>query len=228
MRKLETRFSNFSDGGETPLMKGIITGNAITYGEKSTIAGAFKETFSPGCFGQYSDVMVNIQHQKTKPVARQGAGLVLHDDEKALRAEIDLTGTPLGLEARSMIDKGLLRGLSVEFYPDDEVWEGHSRIVKAAELKAISIVDKPAYAGSTIEEMRSYVPWLEERQGSSFGLLPLVLAQVQVLNQQHDLAIQRYLAQKQDLIERQIASKTYRDNLVRILQNLGGNRWLLV
>ena len=215
-------FGEFSRDGASP---GSIKGKVVCYSETALIGGQFEERFESGCFGEISDVLVNIQHQRTKPVARQGEGLELVNSETILSASVDLDGTPNGEECRAMIDKKILRGFSSEFVCNVDEWNGNKRVIKEAELCGIGIVDKPAYCGSTIDEIRQFAPWYEERQDAS-TLLPLVLGQVSIKNSNHELAIQRYLKRFRDLIERQIQSPSYRSQLVDTLNSLGGNRWL--
>ena len=214
-------FGSFSLGGSS----GSIKGKVICYGESALIGNQFEERFQSGCFGSITDCLVNIQHDRKRPVARQGNDLILNNSDSLLEATIDLTGTPLGEECRAMIDKNILRGLSAEFICEIDEWAGSKRIIKEAELCGIGIVDKPAYAGSTIQEIRECAPWYEARQGIE-TLLPLVISQVSIKNSNHELAIQRYLQRFRDLIERQIKSPSYRTQLVNTLNSLGGNRWL--
>ena len=214
-------FGSFSLDGSS----GSIKGKVVTYGEAALIGQQFEERFESGCFGEISDVLVNIQHDRKRPVARQGESLSLTNSDTTLSAIVDLTGTPLGDECRAMIDKKILRGLSAEFITSEDEWNGNKRIIKEAELCGIGIVDKPAYCGSTIEEIRQFAPWYEERQDAT-TLLPLILSQVQIKNRQHEQQIQIYLKQKRSIIERQIHSPTYRNALVQILNNLVGQRWL--
>ena len=166
-------FGSFSLGGSS----GSIKGKVVTYGEAAKIGNQFEERFQSGCFGEITDVLVNIQHDRKRPVARQGHDLILNNSDSLLEATIDLTGTPLGEECRAMIDKNILRGFSSEFVCKVDEWNGNQRVIKEAELCGIGVVDKPAYCGSTIDEIRHAAPWYEERQDAS-TLLPLVIGQV--------------------------------------------------
>ena len=215
-------FGSFSRDGASP---GSIKGKVVTYGEPALIGNQFEERFDSGCFGEITDVLVNIQHDRKRPVARQGNDLILDNSETSLLATIDLTGTENGKEARAMIEREILRGFSSEFVCNVDEWNGNQRVIKEAELCGIGIVDKPAYCGSTIDEIRQFAPWFEERQDAS-TLLPLVLGQVSIKNSNHELAIQRYISRFRNLIEKQIQSPSYRSQLVNTLNSLGGNRWL--
>lgn len=139
----ERRFVEFRATSE-----GVITGTAIRYGDEARI-GDFTERFEPGAL-RFGDVMVNVMHQREKPVARTGAGLSLVDTPTALEARIELPDTSYGREARELVTAGILRGLSIEFTNPRDVWEGRARIVKEATLRAIGLVDMPAYPDSVI------------------------------------------------------------------------------
>lgn len=79
--ELEQRFAEFRVEGN------VITGTAIRYGDEAAF-GEFRETFVPGSI-DFDDVILNLQHQRSAPVARTGAGLVLTDNPQSLsiRAE---------------------------------------------------------------------------------------------------------------------------------------------
>lgn len=138
----ERRFVEFRADGDA------ITGVVVRYGDTATF-GQWSERFEPGAL-EYSDVVVNLQHDRGKPVARIGAGLTLSDSKAALEARIAAPDTVYGREAKELIGAGILRGLSMEFRAIEERMEDRTRIVSRAELVGIGIVDRPAYAESTI------------------------------------------------------------------------------
>ena len=139
---LERRFVEFRQVGAA------IEGTAIRYGDVAQI-GDFGERFEPGSL-TYADVVVNIQHDRSKPVARIGAGLELRDSSAALLASIDPPDTVYGRELRELLSARILRGLSLEFRTAKERWEGAVRVVQGAELVGIGVVDRPAYPDSQI------------------------------------------------------------------------------
>lgn len=128
---------------------GQLGGVVIRYGNHAQIGG-FSEEFAPGAFGQPEDVILNLQHQRAKPVARMGAGLMLQDSPQDLRAHVDLPDTVHGREARELVDANILRGFSVEFSVAKETWTGDHRCVQEATLHGIALVDRPAYSDSQI------------------------------------------------------------------------------
>lgn len=145
-----------SDDGST------ITGIAIPYGEPARI-GDFTEIFVPGSV-TFADVIANRQHDRQKPLARTGAGLVLTDATDALRARIELPDTTDGRDVRELVRTGVLRGLSAEFRAIEETWEGDTRTIRAATLTGLAVVDRPAYGGASITEAREALEYLTERR----------------------------------------------------------------
>ena len=142
----EFRFVEFRDAGE-----GRIEGTVVRYGSFAELGGGLRERFAPGSI-LHSDVIANIQHERSKPVARTGAGLTLADSPAELRASIAMPDTAYGREARELVKAGILRGLSMEFLTRQESWEGSERTILSADLVGIGIVDRPAYPDSVIAE----------------------------------------------------------------------------
>ena len=134
-----------------------VEGTLVPYGQRAKIID-FEETFSPGCFGDSinNDIICSIQHQRTRPIARtNGAGLTLKDSSTELRATVSLSGDmQFSREAAAMVKGKLLQGFSVEFRAVKDNWQGGLRTISEAIILGCSLVDKPAYAGSTIDEIR--------------------------------------------------------------------------
>ena len=79
-------------------------------------------------------------------------------DPEDLKAEFDLPDTQNGHDAAELIDRGILRGLSVEMSvpPDGQTWRMENgvslRTIHKAKLHGLGIVDSPAYVGSLISQ----------------------------------------------------------------------------
>ena len=140
--KTEFRFIEFRNEGDT------ITGPVMVYGSEARF-GDWREVFEPGSL-KFDDVIVNIQHDRSKPVARTGAGLELRDSSKALDARISLPDTVYAREARELVNTNILRGFSVEFLASKERMEGRTRVIEEAKLYGFGLVDRPAYDESRI------------------------------------------------------------------------------
>lgn len=135
---------------------GRIEGIAVPYNSPGTVAD-FTERFVPGSV-TFRDVILNVQHDRKRPLARtDGGGLELRDGPDALRARIDLPDTADGRDAQELIRRGVFRGLSVEFRAIRDSWQGRERTIHEAELSGLAIVDRPAYAGATVAEIREAV-----------------------------------------------------------------------
>ena len=149
----ERRFVEFRADGED------LVGTVVRYGDRASIAGEWTETFAKGSLKVAADVIMNLQHDRSQPVARTGAGLTITDTGSSIEARVRLPDTVYGRQARELVDSKILRGLSVEFRSKKDKWEGRNRTVLDAEMLGVAIVDRPAYPGSTIaqrfEEMRS-------------------------------------------------------------------------
>ena len=138
--------------------KRMITGTVMVYGDRADIAGIFKESFMPGAF-EHSDTILNLQHQRTKPVSREGAGMVLDGGGNKLSMRAEIAKTRDGDEAIELVQARILQGLSVEFRAIDEEWhrDGAERIIRRAKLSGLALVDRPAYPQSSVDIRQAYM-----------------------------------------------------------------------
>ncbi len=120
----------------------------------SEIAPAFGKRIEPGAFGDVGqvDAILNLQHDRRRPLARSGAGLDLVDTAENLQVRAELPDTTDGNDALTLVKAGVLRGLSAEFF----VREAHTspegvEVVTGAELVGVGLVDRPAYPSATVE-----------------------------------------------------------------------------
>ena len=145
---MERRYAELRQEGRRLL------GTAIRYGEIATLPFGH-ERFEPGAFAPLSDVILNVQHDRGRPLARTGGGgLMLHDDPTELRIEASLPDTQVGNDTLSLVKAGVLRGLSIEFQATEERMDGNVRIVQRARLSGVAVVDSGAYPGSVVEARR--------------------------------------------------------------------------
>ena len=151
---IERRSIEFRFEGDT------IEGTLVRYGDTAKIVD-FSETFKAGCFGDsiHNDLIVSLQHQRQSPVARTGAGLELKDSPLELRAIVNLSSSmQFSRECAAMVKGKILKGFSVEFQSVKDEWSDGLRIIHEAVLRGLAIVDRGAYAGSTIDEIRENCP----------------------------------------------------------------------
>ncbi len=138
--KLEKRFYEVTQSGRT------VTGNLVTY-NKVYRQGDYTETFLSGCSGDLtdSDLICTLHHKRDRIVARSGGGLEVTDTPESLTAVVNLDPTlPDGKNAIDLLERKLIRGLSVEFYSVDAGFSERHREVRKAELVGFSLVDRPA------------------------------------------------------------------------------------
>ena len=101
-------------------------------------------------------MLCNIQHDRTRPLARLGHGLTLTDSRTELRARIELPDTVEGRDTRILVEAGVLTGLSAEFRAVREDWPAPDRrVIHEAELRGLAIVDDPAHQSALIAEVRA-------------------------------------------------------------------------
>ena len=149
---IEYRYAEFDDSDGRTLL-----GTVVRYGDISTATPVGAEQFLSGVFGdvQGLDTILNMQHDRTRPLARTGGGgLVLTDSDERLRIEATLPETRDGDDALELVEKGVLRGFSTEFISRQETDRNGVRSISQAALPGIALVDKPAYEGSIIAEIR--------------------------------------------------------------------------
>lgn len=130
-----------------------LVGTAIRYGSiAQTLHGP--ERFERGAFGdvQGIDAILNVQHDRRKPLVRTGGGgLTLSDSATALRIVAELPKTQESNDALTLVRNRVLRGLSIEFKALRERVENGIRVISRAALVGIGLVDRPAYQDSLVE-----------------------------------------------------------------------------
>lgn len=137
----------------------VLEGVVVRYGDTADIGGWFAERFEAGSI-ERRDPTMNVQHDRGRLLAREGAGLSFTEAGPELLARADLPNTRIADDALELVNAGLLRGLSMEFVVRAEEWDETGdvplRTIQRAELHGLAVVDKPAYAQSTLaREARS-------------------------------------------------------------------------
>ena len=130
----------------------VLEGVAITYRAVARLPFG-RERFLPGAFGDAArlDVVLNVQHDRRRPIARTGGGgLRLVDSEQSLSIHADLPESRDADDVLSLVRSKVLRGLSIEFLPVTEGLVDGIREIARARLSAVAVVDRPAYTGSQV------------------------------------------------------------------------------
>lgn len=128
-----------------------VRGVAIKYGDAARLPGGRRERIEAGAFGNVTDAILNRQHDRGRPLARQPDTLTIIDTAESMRIEARIVDTVDGRDARELIRAGVLTGLSVEMHVESERMDGDMRIVERARLVGVAIVDRPAYEESLID-----------------------------------------------------------------------------
>ena len=140
--------------------KRLLEGTALVYGDVARTVGG-EESFEAGAFGNVDaiDMLLNLQHDRRRPLARTGGGgLLLTDSPERLQISATLPNTQDADDALELVDKRVLRGLSIEFMTLRRRQEGVRTIIRSARLGGLGLVDIPAYKGSTVEARAGEVP----------------------------------------------------------------------
>lgn len=136
-----------------------LTGTVIRYGSVGVPgAVAFSEEFARGAFARQlgkrehpEAVMLNVQHDRRRPIARWPGTMALTDGPDALRMVAVLPETRDADDVLALVRSGVMVGLSVGFVADSDRMQGDRRIVERATLDHIAVVDRPAYQTSTVD-----------------------------------------------------------------------------
>ena len=137
-----------------------IVGTAIQYGDRAEISPGIMETFLPGSLS-WDDVLLNRQHDRRVALARTGGGgLVLTADERGVHFRAELPDTQDARDTRALVASGVLRGASIEFHALSERMEADVRVIEAARLSGIAVVDSAAYQGSSVQARARFNPWI--------------------------------------------------------------------
>lgn len=117
------------------------------------------EEFAPSAFLEslrHRDVRFLAHHDMGRPIARMSAGsLRLREADDGLHFEADLPDTGDGRDLATLIDRGVISGVSIGFRPTETEHttapDGRNlQIHHAADLYEVSAVTWPAYTTTTI------------------------------------------------------------------------------
>ena len=137
-------------GGEVRLSGRTLAGPVLVYGD---VAPGHRERIEAGAFAPVPGVPLNIQHDPGLVVLEAGA-YELTDGPAALELRAEL---PESSAAVRLVQRGALRGYSVEFRALEAGDVGGVRVVRRAELLGVGLVDTPAYPRSR-PELRCALP----------------------------------------------------------------------
>ena len=147
----------------------------MVYGARATVIAPdgriVREEFRAGAFRDYLEAYqtrLNLAHDASVTIATTGGGagqlgaLELFDSAEELRMVATLPpGEPFDQALRLVAD-GSTAETSVEFRAIDQRFEGDHRIIEAATLPGVALVDAGAYRGAV--EVRKAAPVAPRRR----------------------------------------------------------------
>ncbi|MEM9752552.1 MAG: HK97 family phage prohead protease [Planctomycetota bacterium] len=138
---------------------GKLRGYALLFGVLSNDRGGYRARFAPGSirFAAGGDVRCLYGHSEMALLGRVSSGtLMLEQDDKGLKFEIELPDTTVGRDVAELIRRGDIRGCSFGIWNITEsTWnvEGGEEIrdYGEVELDEITITGNPSFPQSMVE-----------------------------------------------------------------------------
>jgi HK97 family phage prohead protease/HK97 family phage major capsid protein len=145
MTEMETRSFEIRLDAETR----EVTGLAVPYGSTADIGGVYREAFSPGAIRSVEDVKLFWQH--SEPIGKIIEG---RDTEAGFEIRAKISDTPRGNEAYTLLKDNVINKFSVGFVPVEQTRDGDLVTRTLVDLKEVSLVSFPAFAGASVAEVR--------------------------------------------------------------------------
>ena len=118
-----------------------LSGEVVRFGVATETGSYGRLAFTAGCFGSPpAAVPLCLQHDTAREILPAEA-VHLADDGRVLRVACEL---PAAGAAAKLVERRRLQGFSLSATPTDERREGATRVVLAATLDEISLVDEPS------------------------------------------------------------------------------------
>ena len=132
-----------------------LSGVALPYGQAGNVQGRRHPVkIMAGAFGDVgkADVVLNVQHDATRPLARTtGDTLTLTDAKEHLAMTADLPDTRDAQDTVALVASGVLAGLSIEADPVQSHMADGVEVVTRARLTGLAVVDRPAFQDTTVQ-----------------------------------------------------------------------------
>ena len=145
MTELETRSFEVRLEADTREVVGL----AVPYGQVADIGGMYREQFVPGSIRSVEDVKLFWQH--SEPIGKILEG---RDTEEGFEIRAMISDTPRGQEAYTLLRDGVINKFSVGFMAVEQTREGDLVTRTLVDLKEVSLVSFPAFAGASVSEVR--------------------------------------------------------------------------
>ena len=147
MDEIEYRFAKIDPpAGDSRILEGTV----IRYGDIGH--GDYgPERFTPGSLEVNPDIILRVQHDRGRPIARTPDSLKLENSNEALTLRAEVPETREGSDALVAVRKNILQGLSLEFRQAKFTMQGGIRTITSALVTGVGLVDKPSFEGSKVE-----------------------------------------------------------------------------
>jgi HK97 family phage prohead protease/HK97 family phage major capsid protein len=145
MTELETRSFEVRLDAETREVVGL----AVPYGQVADIGGMYREQFVPGAIRSVEDVKLFWQH--SEPIGKILEG---RDTEAGFEIRAKISDTPRGNEAYTLLRDGVINKFSVGFMAVEQTREADLVTRTLVDLREVSLVSFPAFAGASVSEVR--------------------------------------------------------------------------
>jgi HK97 family phage prohead protease len=126
-----------------------ITGLAVPYNQEASIGGGIQERFAPGAIDSVEDVKLFYGHEE--PIGKVISG---RETEAGYEITAKVSNTARGEEVLTLMRDGVLNKFSVGFMPIEQDRDGSLITRTLVDLKEVSVVPFPAFAGANITEVR--------------------------------------------------------------------------
>ena len=126
-----------------------ITGLAVPYNQEASIGGGIQERFAPGAIDSVEDVKLFYGHDE--PIGKVTSG---RETEAGYEITAKVSNTARGEEVLTLMRDGVLNKFSVGFMPIEQDRDGSLITRTLVDLKEVSVVPFPAFAGANITEVR--------------------------------------------------------------------------
>ena len=126
-----------------------ITGLAVPYNQEASIGGGIQERFAPGAIDSVEDVKLFYGHDE--PIGKVTSG---RETEAGYEITAKVSNTARGEEVLTLMRDGVLNKFSVGFMPIEQDSDGSLITRTLVDLKEVSVVPFPAFAGANITEVR--------------------------------------------------------------------------
>ena len=149
MTEMETREVEFRLGEDAGTIRGI----AVPYNETANIGGAYQERFAPGAIRSVENVKIYYGHQhEDLPIGKVIDG---RDTPDGFEITAKLTaGVQRADETLALMRDGVLNKFSVGFVPIEQSIDGNVVTRTHVDLREVSVVAQPAFAGAAITQVR--------------------------------------------------------------------------